>query len=82
MMVSSGFEEEKPKSTYLAATKNFITWEVEHVNDQLRNSIPSDPEEDSLAILNQEETVSLQPFGSEWQWWGHDHTMLANSSGL
>ena len=48
--------------TYLASTQNLVVWQIEDVHNELRNSVPADPEEDRLSVLDEEQTVALQPF--------------------
>ena len=48
--------------TYLSTTQNLVAGEVEDVEDELRHRVPPDPQEDRLAVLDEEETMTLQPF--------------------
>ena len=48
--------------TYLATTQNFVVGQVEDVHDELRDRVAADPEEDRLAVLDEEQAVALKPF--------------------
>lgn len=52
-------------STNLSTRQFGVRRQVEDVLNELRDSIPSDPEEDVLTILDEEETVSLESFARQ-----------------
>jgi ribosomal protein S13 len=56
--------------------------EVEDVHDELRYRIPSDPEEDVLSILDQEETVSFESFRRERERMRKDYAGIRNRAAL
>ena len=47
---------------HLATAEDLVTGEVEHVHDKLGNRVPTDPQEDCLSVLDEEETVALESF--------------------
>ena len=67
---------------YLASPKNIVIGQVKNVLDELRNCIPPNPKEDSLSILNQEQTMSLQPLRAEWEKRWHDDAIFIDGSSL
>lgn len=50
------------KKADLSTTENLIVRKIEDVHDELRNRVATDPQEDSLPVLDEEEAVPLQPF--------------------
>jgi len=46
--------------TNLSATQSLIVGQVEHILNELRDGITTNPEEDGLSIFNQEQTMSLK----------------------
>ena len=67
---------------YLASPKDFVTGQVKNVLDELWNCISPNPKEYSLSILNQEQTVSLQPLRAEWKKRWHDDAIFIDGSSL
>lgn len=47
---------------HFSTTQDLVARQVEYVHDELGNGITTDPEENGLAILNEEETMSFQMF--------------------
>lgn len=68
--------------THLSSRELGVAGQVKNVHDELRNGITSDPEEDVLSVLDEEETVSLEPLAREVERFGEDDTLLANGSSL
>lgn len=56
---------EQRRRTHLATLKGMIIRQVEDVLDQLRHGVSTDPEEDVLAVFDEEETVSFESFGGQ-----------------
>ena len=56
-----GEGREKEKVSHLATTEDFVAGEVEDVHDELRHGVPADPQEDRLAVLDEEQAVALEP---------------------
>ena len=52
----------RTQSSYLATTKDLVIRQVEDVHDELGHRVATDPEEHSLAILDKEQTMTLQSF--------------------
>ena len=48
--------------TYLSTTQDLVAGEVEDVEDELRHRVPTDPQEERLPVLDEEETVTLETF--------------------
>ena len=48
--------------TYLSTTQDLVAGEVEDVEDELRHRIPTDPQEERLPVLDEEETMALESF--------------------
>lgn len=59
-----------------------IAWQVKDIHDKLRHSITPNPQENRLSILNQEQSVSLEPFTGERQRWREYDARIANSTSL
>ena len=53
---------EREGETYLAAAEHLVAGEVEDVHDELRDGVPADPQEDRLAVLDEEQAVALESF--------------------
>lgn len=56
--------------------------EVKHIHDELGHGISSDPEEDVLSVLDQEESMAFEPFGREWQRMREDDTGVRDCTAL
>ena len=69
-------------ASYLPSTQDFIVGEVEHVHDELWHGVPADPEEQRLAILDEEETVAFEPFRCRRKRLRHDHAVFADRTAL
>lgn len=50
-------------STHLATSKLSVARHIKDVEHELGNSIATEPQEDVLAVLDEEETVSLETLG-------------------
>ena len=48
--------------THLATAEDLVAGEVEDVEDELRHRVPTDPQEERLPVLDEEETVALESF--------------------
>ena len=55
-------ELELEPETYLATTQNLVVGQVEDVHDELWYRVATDPEEERLAVLDEEETMALKTF--------------------
>ncbi len=55
-------ETKVEREAYLATAEDLIAGQVEDVHDELRHSIPANPEEDILPVLDEEQTVAFEPF--------------------
>ena len=47
---------------YLAATKDLVIGKVENVHNELRYGVPTNPKEERLAVLDEEETMTFETF--------------------
>jgi hypothetical protein len=51
--------------THLPSTEDIVTWQIKHILNKLRYCIASNPQKDSLSVLNQEQTMPFQSFGCQ-----------------
>ena len=47
---------------YLATTEDLVIGQVEDVHNELWYCVPTNPKEERLAVLDEEETVALESF--------------------
>jgi hypothetical protein len=50
--------------------------------NELRNGITTNPEEDGLPILNQEQSMSLKTLGGKRKRWRQNDSLFANGASL
>jgi len=50
--------------------------------NELRNGITTNPEEDGLPILNQEQTMPLKTLRSKRKGWGQNDSLFTNRASL
>jgi hypothetical protein len=70
------------EESHLSGTQCFVVGQIEDVLDQLRHGIAADPEEDVLAVFNEEETMALKTLRCQRQRWRQDDAVLADRAGL
>ena len=68
--------------TDLSTGQLSVRGEVKDVLDELGDSVPSDPEEHVLAVLDDVEPVALEALAGQIHRFGEDHSVLANRAGL
>ena len=68
--------------TDLATLQFLIVGQIEHVHNELGNRLLSDPEENILSVLDQEQPVSLQSLARQIERGREHDTVLADSSSL
>jgi hypothetical protein len=66
----------------LSATERVVARKVEHICDELRDRVASDPEEHRLAIFDQVQAMTFESFGSQRERGREDNAMLADFSSL
>ncbi len=67
---------------HFATLQLLIVGKVEHVHDQLRHRLLTDPEEYVLRVLDQEESVPLKALRGQVQGRRKDEAVLADGAGL
>ena len=70
------------RSAHLASLELLVVGEIEHIHHELGYGLLSNPEEDVLTILDQEQSMSFQPLARQIEGWWKDHAILADRSGL
>ena len=68
--------------TYLSASQNVVTRQVEYIHDKLWNSVTADPKEHCLSIFDQVQAMPFQSFRCQRQSRRHDDSVFAYCSGL
>lgn len=68
--------------THLPTTECLVIWQAEHIDNELWYSVSSDPEEYGLAILDQEQAMSLQLFRRRRQWRRQYDTLIVDRASL
>ena len=67
---------------HLSSWKLSVGRNVEDVLNKLRDGLSSDPEEDVLSVLDDEESVSFQSLAREVHGFGKDDSVLADGTSL
>lgn len=75
-------EMDELKKAYLAPAQDLVTWQVEYIDNELRHGVSTNPQEDSLTVLDEEQSVPLELFRCERERRGHDHAVFAHCTTL
>lgn len=67
---------------YLATAKLGVARYIKDVKHELRNSIATEPQEDVLAVLDEEEAVSLETLGGERERSRKNDAVVADGTAL
>lgn len=67
---------------HLSSWKLSVRGNIEDVLNELRNGLSSDPKEDVLTVLDDEEPVSFQSLAGEVHGFGKDDSVLSDGSSL
>jgi hypothetical protein len=70
------------EESHLSSTQCFVVGQIEDILDQLWHGIAADPEEDVLAVFDEEETMALKTLRCQRQRWRQDDAVLADRAGL